>query len=224
MARIYSYDAFTTLYDLKKVLRQHKYRQQELTTELERIERDMKEVSELPQPPVGKLCPSRKFAVIIHNGHATDSRSVRKTNIARVTSALDDFADTRIGDHMRVLTRVDYKHGRTYQSLFGDLCENGDEKISGSDERRCDEQHKKIRRLLTLAHEQIEEFRGSVSGWILEEDMNTLLDGLKCDEKEKKQCRDELIEAWKRVERAKVALNGLEKMFEGMRKVVGCEL
>ncbi|KAI4645740.1 hypothetical protein J4E93_005318 [Alternaria ventricosa] len=220
MAKHYHYyDASTTLAQIKEVLIEHEDYKEELTTELEQIEKKMMEVSELPLIPAGELYPSCKFAIKVQCQYTTNRRTVRKTEITAVTIALEKkFTDACIGYYMRELTRTD-------TGPFWAICEIGKGKTSERNEKLRKKKHEDILRLFNLIHYEIKRFQESVSGWILEQNIETLRYGLKCDENEKVKWRhqNELLEAWKRKECAMVVVSGLEKMFQRMRKAVGCE-
>ena len=213
------YDASTTLAQIKKVLIEHEDYKEEVTTELEQIEKKMMEVSELPLTPAGELYPSCKLTIKVQCRYTTNRRTVRKTNITAVTIALEEsFTDECIGHYMRELAH-------TNTGPFWAICEIGKGKTSERNEKLCKKKYKKILDDFDLIHYEIERFQESVSGWILEQDIETLRYGLKCDENEevKWRHRNELLEAWKRKECAMVVMSGLEKMFQRMRKAVGCE-
>ena len=219
VAQMNTYDASLTLAQVKKVLNEHENYKEELTTELEQIEKKLKEVSELTLTPGGELCPSCKFAVKVQCQYTTNRRIVRKTNITAVTLALEEsFTDESIGHYMRELARTD-------TGPFWTICEIGKGKTSGSNEKLRKKKHKEIRRTFDAINNEIERFQESVSGWILEQDIERLLYGLKCDEDEKvkRHYQIQLLKAWKRKESAMVVTSGLEQMFQRMRKAVGCE-
>ena len=218
-----TYEASFTLEMFRRVLEEHDDYTSELKPQLEHIEEKLNEVFKLPQTSAGELCPSRKYAVIVPYVHATNSRTVRKTDITNVIKALNiKFTEESIGHYLSQLARVDYQQGG-FTGPFWRICYVGKSGTSKMDETRRREAHEDIRWLFQEAHKAVERFRESVSGWIVEEDLETLKHGLKCEERNKNRLQDILEEAWQSAERAKVALVGLDTMFQRMRKDAGCE-
>ncbi|KAI4938094.1 hypothetical protein J4E85_000533 [Alternaria conjuncta] len=195
-----TYEASFTLEMFRRVLKEHNDYEPELKLQLEQVEKKLNEVFKLPQ-----------------------TSAVRKTDIMNVIKALNSkFTEESIGHYLSQLARVDHQQGG-FTGPFWRICYIGKPGTSKMDEKRRREAHEDIRWLFQEAHKAVEHFRESVSGWIVEEDLETLKHGLKCDERNKNRLQDILEEAWQSAERAKVALVGLDTMFQRMRKEAGCE-
>ena len=105
--------------------------------------------------------------------------------------ALDEsFTDASIGCVLRELARTGNRQpatGNRHQGPFWVIYEIGKGETGRSNEGLCRKKHMEIRSIFDATRDEIERFQESVSGWILEQDIKTLLYGLKCDENEREK-------------------------------------